>query len=398
MVLTGIDQINSISWKLKDKNVGIITNNMARNRELVSSLDVIKSLNNVRSLTLLSPEHGFFGDLQAGIPVESYFDDYLNVYVESLYKNPGNVDNNDIDSSMREMDSKRDKSKYPDKSIMEKFDAIIYDLQDVGCRIYTYLATMIYSMESLNDNGTEFIVLDRPNPITGLNPEGPILDGGLESFIGAMPLPMRHSLTIGEAALFFNKYINKERTNLNIVKVKNWRRSLWHDETGQPWIMPSPNMPDLDTAIVYPGSVLIEGTNLSEGRGTTRPFQILGAPWIDGVKLSKKINDLKIPGVKVIDVKFIPSFSKYSGMKCSGIYIYVNNRDLFRPFRFALEVISEIIDVYKDFEFYDKYFDSASGNRMVRSMLLKGYSGNDIVERFDLNRFNIDADEIKIYN
>lgn len=405
MTVLGIDQINTeIGSRLKGKRVGLITNNMARTADLRSSLDMLRSVKGLGSITVLSPEHGYFGDFQAGATVNSYFDKDLSVNVESLYREPEKLPEhtkNDIDNSMRTIDSQKDTSKYPPRELMEKFDVILYDLQDVGCRIYTYIATMTYSMEMSKSQEQEFIVLDRPNPITGMNAEGPILRKELLSFIGAIPTPMRHSLTVGEIALFFNKYMNHEDTNLTVVKMKNWKRDQWHDQTGQPWVMPSPNMPTLETAIVYPGNVIVEGTNVSEGRGTTRPFQLIGSPWINGVKLKERITALNIPGLKVMEVKFRPTFSKFAGEVCNGIYVHISDRNAFRPYAFALDLISEIISMYpNEFIFHDTYFDKASGNKTVRELLLKGYNSGEILEKFtdEVEKFKSDMDEFKIYD
>lgn len=404
MTYIGIDNINTeITQKLKGKRVGLITNNMARNSELVSSLDIIRSVKGIRTFTVLSPEHGYFGDFQSGLTVNSYFDKDLNTSVESLYREPEDLskdEKTDIDASMRTIDSKKDASKYPPRELVDRFDVILYDLQDVGCRIYTYIATLVYSMKMLNIAEKEFIVLDRPNPITGLNAEGPILKKELFSFIGALPIPMRHSLTIGEIAQFFNTFMNKGRTNLNIIKMKSWNRSQWYDQTDQPWVMPSPNMPTLETATVYPGNILIEGTNVSEGRGTTKPFQMIGAPWLNGLKLKERLMQLKIPGLRIMEVKFRPSFSKYVGEVCNGVYIHISDRNAFRPFAFALDMIGEILDMYPDyFQFHSSYFDKASGNKTVRGMLLDGYTGTEILDKFtdEVKKFNLDMEEIKIY-
>ncbi len=404
MTIIGIDQIQTeIAGKLKGKRVGLISNNMARNSNLISSLDLIRTIKGIKEITVLSPEHGYFGDFQAGSTVNSYFDNDLNVNVESLYREPETLPENlkrDIDHSMRTIDSQRDTSKYPPKELMEKFDIILYDLQDVGCRIYTYIATMVYTMEMSQSSEQEFIVLDRPNPITGENPEGPILQPDLFSFIGALPIPMRHSLTLGEISLYFNKFVNKDKANLDVVKMKSWRRDYWHDQTGYPWIMPSPNMPTLETATVYPGTVMIEGTNVSEGRGTTRPFQIIGAPWINGLKLKERISKIKFPGVQVMEIKFRPSFSKFSGQVCYGIYIHVKDRDLFRPFEFALDLIGSILDLYpENFVFHESYFNKASGNKKVREMLLSGNTGDEIIKEFngEVDKYLSDIEEIKLY-
>lgn len=404
MTILGIDRLVEISdSKIKGKRVGLITNNTARGSDLASTFEKVRSVRNIEKLVLLSPEHGYFGDHQSGSTVNSYFDSDLNIQIESLYRKPEGFKDpiiGDIDLSMRTIDSQRDSSKYPEKKIMQNFDTVIFDLQDVGCRIYTYIATLIYSMEISAGLEQDYIVLDRPNPITGKNPEGPILESSLFSFIGSMPVPMRHSLTIGEIALFFNRFINKGKTNLTVLGLKGWERSHWHDQTFVPWVPPSPNMPTLDTAVVYPGAILFEGTNVSEGRGTTRPFQIIGAPWINGLKLKEKLGNLGRTGAQVIEMKFRPTFSKYAGSVCNGLYLHVNDREIFRPLEFALDLIGNIMDMYADeFSFHDSYFDKASGNKKIREMLLSGSSGRDILEKFEdeLTRYESGIAEIKIY-
>ena len=377
---------------------------MSRGYGLASSLDMIRSIKAVKKLTLLSPEHGYFSDFQAGETVSSQYDHDLEVGIKSLYREPRNFNGNSrkkIDESMRVTDSKRDDSKFPSKELMEEFDVIIYDLQDVGCRVYTHIATLVYSMEMAHKSKVEYLVLDRTNPITGTNPEGPLLKRDLFSFIGALEIPIRHALTLGELALFFNKFSNKDRTDLDIVKMKDWHRTLWHDETGLPWIMPSPNMPTLDTAIIYPGTVLFEGTNVSEGRGTTRPFQVIGSPWINGLKLKERIKSLKPPGVQIMEMKFRPTFSKYAGEVCFGIYINIADRNSFKPFEFSIALIQEILDLYPDLtEFYSSYFDKVTGNSRIRKMLTSGYSAEEIIERFldETNKYISKIEEIKMYD
>lgn len=404
MTIIGIDRLEEIyGTKIKGKRVGLITNNTARGSDLLSTLEKVRSAKNIEKLVLLSPEHGYFGDHQSGSTVNSYFDTDLNMMIESLYRTPGGLKDaakSDLDSSMRIIDSQKDSSKYPEKEMMQNFDTVLYDLQDVGCRIYTYIATLIYSMEISTGLEQDYIVLDRPNSVTGRYTEGPILQNNLFSFIGSMPVPMRHSLTIGEIALFFNRFINEGRTNLTVLGMKGWDRSYWHEQTSIPWIPPSPNMPTVDTAVVYPGAILFEGTNVSEGRGTTRPFQIIGAPWINGLKLKERLRDIERLGAQAIEMKFRPTFSKYEGNVCSGLYVHVKDREIFRPMEFALNLIGNILDMYPDeFKFHDSYFDKASGNKKVREMLISGISGSDILEKFEdeLTRYESNIAEIKLY-
>ncbi len=385
MVLLGLENIsNTFAQRLEGKRIGIITNNIVRNKNLQSSLDIIRSRIKAKSFTLFTPEHGYFGEAQAGVPVESGWNEKLKINVESLYRDPESrksATTKDQDLEMRERDSIKDDSKYPSKETMDELDIIICDMQDIGCRIYTNIATMVYTM-SVCRNEQEFIVFDRPNPINGVSMEGPILKESLFSFIGAMPLPMRHSLTMGELARFFNEYQNKNSTNLSVVPLKDWKRSMWLDQTGMPWVLPSPNMPSLQTANLYPGTVLLEGTNLSEGRGTTLPFQIIGAPWVDSLKLKEYLNKNN-SGVRSMEFKFRPTFSKHEGQSCEGVLITVTDREKFRPYEFALSILSYMVSEHEsELTFHDKYFDRASGDESIRTMLKAGKTVNEIVESY----------------
>ncbi len=402
MVTFGLENLSgAFSDRMKGKRIGIITNNVVRTKNLQSSLEMIRSKIEAKSFTLLTPEHGYFGDAQAGIAVESGWDDTLKMNVESLYrdqKSGKSSSNSDIDHEMRERDSVKDDSKYPPKETMDQLDCIICDMQDVGCRIYTNIATMVYTMSVCREE-QEFIVLDRPNPINGVSMDGPILKESLFSFIGAMPLPMRHSLTMGELARFFNEYQNKNRTNLSIVPLKDWKRTMWLDQTGMPWILPSPNMPSLQIANFYPGTVLIEGTNLSEGRGTTLPFQVLGAPFLDGIKLKEHLNK-ENAGVKCIDFRFRPTFSKHEGNSCGGVLATVTERDKFKPYEFALSILSYMISNHEDeFAFHDTYFDKAAGDENIRRMLQEGKNPSEIEASYAprVQAFKELKDAIKIY-
>ena len=403
-MLMGIDQIGSIREKfIEGKRVGLITNNSARNREGKSSLEIVKKVGGYKSLTLLTPEHGYFGDYQSGETVESYYDSALGVQVESLYRKPDSKKSsgsNDIDREMRETDSIKDSSKLISREIIDQFDTLIFDLQDVGCRIYTYIATMVYAMEITGGTDIDFIVLDRPNPLSGNNPDGPLLLDNLQSFIGAMPVPVKHSLTVGEIATFFNRNMAKETVRLNVVKMKEWKRDMWYDQLGIPWTMPSPNMPTLNTATVYPGCVLIEGTNISEGRGTTKPFEIIGAPWLDAGKLISDLEKHNPAGVMLNEIRFKPYFSKYTGEKCNGLMINVINRNIFRPFEFVVHLISSIYGLHPDkIEFHDHYFDSVAGNREIRNGTISGANPVDIIENYqeDLRRYREKIKEIMLY-
>ena len=226
-------------------------------------------------------------------------------------------------------------------------DVLVYDLQDVGTRVYTFIYTMAYCMEACALLGKSMLVLDRPNPVNGVQVEGNLLDPEYSSFVGLYPIPMRHGMTTGELALMFNAEFGIH-CNLTIVKMENWRRDCWYDQTGLPWVQPSPNLPTLDSAIVYPGLVLVEGTCLSEGRGTTRPFEMIGAPYIDSRHYAERLNALELPGVRFRPAYFEPAFQKWAGKMCGGVQIHVTGREAFEPYLTGVAVISEARTLYPE--------------------------------------------------
>jgi uncharacterized protein YbbC (DUF1343 family) len=240
---------------------------------------------------------------------------------------------------------------------------------------------MAYAMQACAENGVDFVVLDRPNPINGLDLEGPILDyPKFSSFIGLYPIPLRFGLTIGETARLINDRFLDNKVRLTVIPMKGWKRGMWYEETGLPWVAPSPNMPTVETAVVYPGQVLIEGTNISEGRGTTHPFEWFGAPWIDGYEAAARLNALRLPGVIFREQWFSPTFSKFQGERCGGCQIHVTDRAAYRPFATALEIIAVLRSMAPDrFAFHDEYFDKVCGTSAVREALLRGIPPSQIV-------------------
>jgi uncharacterized protein YbbC (DUF1343 family) len=335
-------------------------------------------------VALYGPEHGVRGNAQAGEYVEFYFDDRLELPVFSLYGQsrtpPPNMLTN-LSQYTQTVDAKRE-IKGPST---DAIDVMVFDLQDVGARVYTYIATMAHAMQACAEVGLPFVVLDRPNPINGLVMEGPILDyPQLSSFIGLYPIPLRHGMTVGELALLFNDQFNTNKVDLTVVPMENWRRSQWFDETGLPWVIPSPNLPTFDSSITYPGQVLFEATNVSEGRGTTQPFELFGAPWIDGYVLAAELNALNLPGVRFREAWFTPTFSKYKGELCGGCQVHVTDRETYRPIATALAELTVIRRLYGDqFELRDSYFDKLMGTSTVREALLRGESAETILQRFE---------------
>jgi len=269
---------------------------------------------------------------------------------------------------------------------------MIFDIQDVGTRIYTYVGTMAYCMQTCAEAGIDFIVLDRPNPINGVILEGPILEyPEYSSFVGLYPIPVRHGMTVGELAKLFNDKFLETRVNLTVIPMQGWKREMWYDETFLPWVIPSPNMPALDTATVYPGQVFLEGTNISEGRGTTKPFEVFGAPWIDGYELARRLNGLNLGGVKSREAWFTPTFSKFKGELCGGAQIHVVDREVYRSFKTSLHIIKTVMSMYPNhFKFYKEYFDKIMGTSKVREALEKDMDVVEIKENYkeELNNFS----------
>lgn len=342
---------------MKGKRAGLITNQTGISCDLRSTVEILHSLQEVELSALFSPEHGISGDAQAGEKVES------TIHVQSLYGNSRKM--TDI--------------------MLSGLDVLLFDIQDVGVRFYTYIATMLDAMRAAARNKIPFIVLDRPNPIGGHRVEGPILEVELKSFVGIHPIPIRHGMTVGELA----KLLNKEQqiaAQLQVVPVKGWTRNQWFDTTNLTWVQPSPNMPSLETAAIYPGFGLIEGTNLSEGRGTTRPFEWIGAPWIDSLSLVKTLNDLMLPGVHFRPQTFRPTFSKYRGKVCHGVQVHVVDRPSFHPLRTTLVFLQTVMQMHPDKLEFKNGFDRLAGNTWLRENLQGGYSVDSMMAKWEHDR------------
>lgn len=365
---------------LRKKRVGLIANRTAVTRSFEYTVNHLRAMG-VSKLVLFSPEHGFHLVEQAGQPVSSYFDSSLGLTVHSLYRGEHASLGGSLDENMRSFDTADQGKSIPDE-LAEQLDTLVLDIQDVGTRVYTHVATMLAAMRTCARRGIEFVVLDRPNPINGVDVEGPVLEyPKYRSYVGAYSIAMRHGMTLGELAQMFNSEALGGAVQLKVVKMRGWRRTMWFDQTGRPWLLPSPNMPTLATATVYPGQVMFEGTNVSEGRGTTKPFEIIGAPWIDGHRFAREINAQEPEGARVAEIRFRPTFSKWAGQVCSGIEIHVLNRSRFRPFRFTVRLLDWIIRNHEEkFEFHVDYFDRVAGNSYVRAKLLEGDT-EDLLER-----------------
>jgi uncharacterized protein YbbC (DUF1343 family) len=318
-VSLGIDRLRTTDRKLiTGKRVGVVCNPASVDAGFAHTADRLVQDPDVRVAAIFGPQHGFRSDLQDNmIETPHARDARRQVPVYSLY------------SETRE----------PTAEMLRDIDVLVVDLQDVGTRVYTYVYTMANCMRAAARHGVHVVVCDRPNPIGGEGVEGPLLQAQYSSFVGQFPIPLRHGLTIGEAARLFNDEFGIGAA-VDVIQMEGWTRSMYFDETGVPWVIPSPNLPTLDSAIVYPGAVLFEGTALSEGRGTTRPFELVGAPWIDGERLADEMNARRLPGVHFRPVFFEPTFQKHAKQTCGGCQIHVLDRRAFRPVRTAVELLA----------------------------------------------------------
>ena len=294
---------------LSGKRVGVVCNPASIDHEFVHITDRIAAMNDVTLGAIFGPQHGFRSDVQENMIESGHAKDQRRrAPVYSLYS----------------------ETRIPTPEMMAGLDVLVVDLQDVGTRIYTYIYTMAYCLTAAKRSGVKVIVCDRPNPIGGTQVEGPILVKGFESFVGLYPIPMRHGMTIGELARLFNDHFGIG-ADLEVIGMTGWTRDMYHDDARAPWVMPSPNMPTLDTAIVYPGTVLFEGTNVSEGRGTTRPFELNGAPWVTDERFADALNARRVPGVHFRATVFEPTFHKHAKATCGGVQIHVTDRGSFAP-------------------------------------------------------------------
>ena len=352
---------------IKGRRVGLVCNQASVDHDLRHSADVLKSVEGVNLTALFGPQHGIRGDVQDNMVETPHTRDAeTGLPVYSLY------------SETRE----------PTEEMLEDVDVLVCDLQDVGCRIYTFVYTIANCMRVARKLGKSVVVCDRPNPIGGVEVEGNVLETGFESFVGQFPLPTRHGMTAGELSRMFNEHwgIGCE---LEVVAMDGWSREMWFDETDAPWVLPSPNMPTLDSATVFPGTVHLEGTQVSEGRGTTRPFELVGAPYIEAGNFARKLESIGLPGVLFRPTNFLPTFQKHAGVTCGGVQIHVLERLELRPVITGLAVVKSCYDLYGDefrwkeppYEYvFDKNpFDVISGTDRLRVAIERG----DSLEEFE---------------
>jgi uncharacterized protein YbbC (DUF1343 family) len=338
-VKTGIDVLEGENFApLEGKRVGLITNHTGLTSDGRRTIDVLYRAPGMRLVALFSPEHGLSGSVAEGAPVDSTRDAATGLPVYSLF---GDVER-------------------PTGAMLEGIDTLVFDIQDVGARFYTYITTLGYTLEAASKKGMEFYVLDRPNPIDGVDVQGPMLDLDLRSFIGYFPMPVRHGMTVGELAEMYN-HGNHLDAKLHVVKMRDWQRTDWFDETGQAWIRPSPNLRNLTEEILYPGVCLVEGANVSLGRGTDSPFEMVGAPWINGKELAAYLNGREIQGVRFLPMDFRPLTSNFAGELCHGVQIVLLDRQALEPTEMGVELVAAL------WKLFPKEFNLEGSRRLIGS-------------------------------
>ncbi len=368
IIYNGIDRIDEFLSLFADKKVGLITNPTGVDKGLRSTIDILfeKGL----LACLFSPEHGVRGGVTAGNSVSDYTDEKTSLPVYSLYGGSVHIQ----------------------KEILDRLDIVAFDIQDVGARFYTYIYTLSYAMEDCAKAGKKLIIFDRINPVGGACIEGSVLDKRFSSFVGRYSIPTRHSLTVGEFARFINETENIG-CDLTVIPVSGWTRDMLYDETDLIFIPPSPNIPSVDSCFAYLATCLFEGTNMSEGRGTAKPFEFIGAPWLDHGLVAEKMNSLDLKGVKFRPCFFTPTTSKHANVECRGVQMHVTDKQAFKPFESGLRLLELIRKTHKDFEFLPPYTE---GKPYFIDLLL----GSDEIrkENFDINAFlSVQNEKLKKY-
>ena len=366
-VLNGIDVL--LEKKLhfiQSRKIALVTNHSGVDKNLVPNYKRLMEVEDVELKVIFSPEHGLFGESEAGEKI-NYAEFKELPRVISLYGG----------------------TRKPSSEMLDGVNLIIYDIQDIGARFYTYISTLGLIMEAGAELGIPVLVLDRPNPIRGDMIEGPILDIKYQSFVGQYPIATRYGGTVGELAkkIIRNKWITS-LPELEVIKMEGWQPNAWFDQTDLPWVAPSPNIPDLQTAIIYPGMCLFEGTNVSEGRGTPNPFKWIGAPWIDGKKLSQTLNNFKLPGVVFVPKSFIPveipgksENPKFKNQKCHGIEVWITDRDQYKSIDVGVLTLFSIYNMYpNDIKIRESGLNRLWGSNELYKKLIRGATVDDILK------------------
>ena len=357
MVRTGLQVwIDNSSPELQAMRLGLVSHPAAVLPDLTWAVDALRTAG-YNLTALFGPEHGFGGAASDGVHVSNAIEPRTGLPVFSLY------------GVIRE----------PTVEMLASVDALVFDMQDVGVRFYTYLSTLFYVLRGASKAGKPVFVLDRPNPINGCIIEGGPILSELESFVGIINIPIRHGMTLGELAGFMNVEYSLD-ADLHVIGMHGWQREMWFDETALPWVPTSPAMPHLSTAALYPGMCLLEGTNLSLGRGTALPFEVCGAPWMDGHALAAALNELQLSGVRFRATIFTPAASTHAGSECYGVQVHVTDRDAFRPVEMALHLIAVAQCLSGDAWMWNPHFDRLAGDSGIRSALDAGTKVNKIIE------------------
>ncbi|HET9985111.1 MAG TPA: DUF1343 domain-containing protein [Longimicrobiales bacterium] len=371
-VILGVDALVADSGgPLRGKRVGLITNHTGRGASGESSIDLLNRLPGVKLVALFGPEHGIRGTAQAGESVASGRDEKTGLPVYSLF---GQHDR-------------------PTPEMLKGIDALVYDIQDVETRYYTYEWTMALSMKSAAENNLDFVVLDRPAPLGGAVLQGNVLDPKYSTFVGLYPVAMRYAMTPGELARYVNAE-GKVGARLTVVPMRGWRRGVWYDGTGLPWTIPSPNLPTLEAAAHYPGTCLFEGTNLSVGRGTSLPFEQIGAPWLDGAELARRLNARKLPGVRFEAVRFTPQKpgdERFGGVEVQGVRFVMTDRNSYDAPVAAIAALLEVHAMAPDkLTWVERHFDRLAGTDQVRKQIMSSTPLETIVADWPAQRAAFD--------
>lgn len=318
-VQTGIDVLVADHFNsLQGRRIGLLTNQSAVDRHGTSSIRIFHDAKEIDLVRIFSPEHGLEGKLDIAM-INDDVDASTGTAIVSLYG----------------------KVRKPTPEMLDGIDTIVFDIQDIGTRYYTYISTMGYAMQAAAEDGIRFVVLDRPNPINGVEVAGPVLDAGKQSFVGFHPIPVRHGMTVGELARLFKAELAID-VDLQVIAMRGWQRSDFFEATGLPWINPSPNIRNVTEALLYPGIGLLEKTNLSVGRGTETPFEIIGAPWLDGAALAIRLNKANLSGVSFEAIEFTPESSKFADELCHGIRLTITDRTQFEPLQVGFEIARQL--------------------------------------------------------
>jgi uncharacterized protein YbbC (DUF1343 family) len=357
---TGFERLAAEGYApLAGRRVGVVTNPTGVTRDVRHIVDVMHADDRVNLVAVFGPEHGFRGTAQAGGSEGRYDDPATGLPVHDTYLKSGQP--------------------LADVFTASGVDTVVFDIQDVGARFYTYIWTLYDCMEAARLAGKRFVVLDRPNPVTGRAALGPVLHPEFASFVGRQPIAQAHGMTVAELARLFNGEFLAAPVELDTVRMTGWRRSQWYDASGLPWVPASPNMPTPDTALVYAGTCLFEGTNLSEGRGTTRPFELLGAEGIDG-RWAAAVNALGLPGAHFREAYFAPAFSKFQGKTVGGVQIHVHDRDAYDPVRTGVALLVTARRVWSGFAWRpDHWIDKLTGSARVRTAIDAGAGVDEVV-------------------